>query len=388
MNVEYAEMMRELGIEPKAGALAPRPPTQQPMQPQVIRPPIIRPGISAAPPMQQRPQAQNPLAGITTLVAQHQQSMGATGSSSGPRPIRPPGNQFIPPPPPVQPPGNQFRPPPPLVQRPWAPALRPPGGHPAPLQPRMWAAAPAAQMAPTGPSSGSSVFSARRAHGLSSVSLPPRVHVVRGHPDVDESIMCPLHLTALAESVLYEMVRDTGARMCVDHASCEAGGQRVLIQGPQEVRERAKLHFRAWLSVQMGTDAPEGPPGGGFPPGMGFPPGFRPHAPPGMGLPPEGFPPTAFPPGAGCPPGMSTAPGFPPDAFPASGFPPGMAQAPGGFPPPNFRPSTVNAAASVSHGTVPPAFPSGGPAVVIDLEEEEVAPTGMPQDFGVTWDEL
>merc|ERR1712066_955387 len=82
------------------------------------------------------------------------------------------------------------------------------------------------------------------------------------------------------------------------HAHAEPGGSRIMIQGSPDTRERAKLHFRAWLSVQSGSFAPE----------MDLlPDGFPPE-----GFPPEGFPPEGFP------------PDFPPDGFPPSGFPPRM----------------------------------------------------------------
>jgi hypothetical protein len=126
----------------------------------------------------------------------------------------------------------------------------------------------------------------------------------------------------------------------LDAVHPEPGGQRVLIQGSQEAQERAKMHFRAWLSVQTGSQGPG-------------PPDFL----------PEGFPPDGF------PLGMS----FPPDGFPPSGVPPPINSPPHGFPP----------------GMAPPPFLNGHqPAQVGETLEDVFAPPGMPMGFGVSWDEL
>lgn len=155
---------------------------------------------------------------------------------------------------------------------------------------------------------------------------------------IDESIACPPHLVPELEgdsSILAEIGLETGARIDLTELISE-DERRFRIVGTSEVKEKAKLHVRAWIDVSCddGTSVPphfftRSPPTvfpDGFPPGMppaGFPPGIPP-----AGFPP-GMPPTGFPPGmhgihpAGFPPGMPPvgfAPGIPP------GMPPGIPQ--------------------------------------------------------------
>jgi hypothetical protein len=313
MDAEYIKMMNELGIEPKG-----------------FDPPPFG-GTSAA--AAEAPEVSPPQTEIASQLSVPQTPFGAR-----------------PPPPQLGAPAMAFakssiipRPQVQAPQRPWAQArpqqmplqthLRP-NVHPQMVNQSMWQ-----------PSGGA----------LPSNGLPPRPSLVRGAPDVDDSVLCPLELSALAATVVAEMSRETGARIIIDSSNAEPGGQRLLIQGQPHVRERAKLHFRAWLNVQTGMAAP----------------GMSPGTSPDMGFPPEGFPPSGF------PPGMPSVP----DGFPPSGFPPGMAPATG-MPPVGHPPGLPMQQTSF--------LPSTAPAV-IDLEDPAsavIAPPGMPEGFGVTWDEL
>lgn len=276
--------------------------------------------------------------------------------------------------------------------QPWVPASQ----AQVPLQQRLRPILPPAQghnMSPIMPS--------RQAAALAQSNRP----LTRSSLDVDASILCPHQLTSMAATVLWDMSRDTGSRMLIDRANPEPGGQRVLIQGPPDVRERAKLHFRAWLSVQTGDQAPD----------IGMPLDFPPGMPPGpyfqLGGLPLGMPP-GFPPPLGAPanfaPGMNV-----PDAFPPGmAAPPNPGPLPAGFPPVDFPPAGdawtdsdrcfdyANAVrASPISGLPPgdgmmPIGPVTGDPYVIDLESDDepavVAPLGVlvPEGFGVTWDEL
>merc|ERR1711972_996735 len=166
-----------------------------------------------------------------------------------------------------------------------------------------------------------------------------------------------------------------GARISI--GAGEPGGQRILIHGTPEARERAKMHFRAWISVQSGSQGPGPPPEMDFLP-EGFPPdGF----PPSMDFPPDGFPPVGFPPGfenggqAAFPLLSSSQHGaLSPSGIAGNGYPPEMAppqrQDPSSVPSPSFASQSPQA----SHVAAPP----------LDV----FAPPGMPQGFGVSWDEL
>mmetsp|Transcript_140837 Transcript_140837/g.351091 ORF Transcript_140837/g.351091 Transcript_140837/m.351091 type:complete len:755 (+) Transcript_140837:65-2329(+) len=202
--------------------------------------------------------------------------------------------------------------------------------------------------------------------------LPPSTFPSPG-PGVDDSIMCPPGLVAKLEDelwVLGQMSQDTGAQINLSTVSTPAG-RRFLISGAPEAKERARLHIRAWMDVNMHSlgHAPDfgSLPSAGFPPGMGPPPdGF----PPGMGPPPGGFP-LGMPPPAGFPPGMPPPSGFPPGmGSPPTGFPSDLGPPPpvAGFPPPDAAPS------------LPGGLPPAAHAQVIGFR-----PVGMSQD---AFDEL
>jgi len=148
-------------------------------------------------------------------------------------------------------------------------------------------------------------------------------------PDTDDSIICPSELVERLIRddgfVLKDMSEDTGAQVCIDQVAT-AAGRRFLITGSLEARERAVLHIRAWLDVNMRA-AGLTPPGfsgslGGFP-SMPFQTGLM------EAIPAAGFPPAGFPPGMG--------PECIGEKLP-EGFPPGMCPPPVGLFPPMFNP--------------------------------------------------
>mmetsp|Transcript_22448 Transcript_22448/g.34873 ORF Transcript_22448/g.34873 Transcript_22448/m.34873 type:complete len:647 (-) Transcript_22448:19-1959(-) len=308
MNAAYEKMMSELGVE---SSTAPTPVGAQPKAAAATGSP---PGATT--PM--RPDA----------TAQTDPYMPGTVTASGNTTAIRPLQQDLP----LQPKAT------PRPWRPWQPQ--------APLQPNMrpMVKMPATTVAPWG---------ATASTGSSYSSSAP---LTRGSPDVDNTLLCPTGLTALASTVLREMSQETGARISLSNA-LEPGGQRVLIHGTRESRERAKLHFRAWLSVQSGTTEEDVD----FSLGAGFPP---------QGFPPSGFPPSGFPP-MGFPPSMGKGPA---GIRPNNSFPPSMGS---GILPPNGFPPDSSSTSLGSQVFQPPI-----------TQPNVIAPPGMPAGFGVSWDEL
>jgi len=203
---------------------------------------------------------------------------------------------------------------------------------------------------------------------------------------VDETLSCPRELAQRLQSeswVLEDMGAETGAHIELG-MMMQSGKRRIRILGDVPSTERAKLHFRAWLDVNMRalgltSDAsfPSSPPPSRFPPN-GFPPdGFPPTGFPPAGFPPAGFPPgmgptpSGFPPGfpepSGFPPGFPEPSGFPPgflDGFPPGmpppvGFPPGMGLPPSGFPP-GMGPPPAGFPPGMGPRQTAPSFDAGG----------------------------
>lgn len=198
--------------------------------------------------------------------------------------------------------------------------------------------------------------------------------------NIDDSISCPLELVMRLRNesswVLQEMSEDTGAQVNLSGLSSPEG-KRFIIAGPPEARERAKLHVRAWLDVNMRSigllerahtgaetsSAPLPPPW--FAPTVSsngsncgslaqtpvVPSGF----PPGMDIPPTGFPPAGFPPGMGPPEGLL------PNVCPPTGLSLGMCETAvqtGGLQPGMFQPQVNDGL-----GAIPPSLPPGlGPS--------------------------
>lgn len=329
LDAAYRKMMSELGENIDGNAPPERRPETVPLmpkQPPDLAPAPLRPGLGLlrpSNPLPERPAA-GPL-GVLPAVPPEE------STALAPRPqglvVPPPSTTVTNSAPMTVPP------------RPWRPASW--QAH-APLQPRLRPNVPF-KMPPPSPATGS--FGSRPPWAAAPRIAAPgnnssQSFATSSRHDVDGSILCPHALVALVGTVLSQMSHETGARISLDAVHPEPGGQRVLIQGSQEAQERAKMHFRAWLSVQTGSQGPG-------------PPDFL----------PEGFPPDGF------PLGMS----FPPDGFPPSGVPPPINSPPNGFPP----------------GMAPPPFLNGHqPAQVGETLEDVFAPPGMPMGFGVSWDEL
>jgi len=174
------------------------------------------------------------------------------------------------------------------------------------------------------PSPGTSV-------GMDGREVPPAVTTNSQAPadlDTDDSIACPAELLQrLGDSGVLECIsRETRAQLRLLQNS---NGNSVAVTGEPKARDHAKLHFRAWLDVNMrylGL-APPVSSGDCLPPPL--PPALLPVAPGSDCAQAKKFP-------VGFPPGMDFPDGLPP------GLPPGLpvAGTPGTFPgfPPIFRP--------------------------------------------------
>lgn len=427
MDSEYRSFMSELGVEVKE----PPPETAAGMQPpRNLRPPS-RPGIGFStqqPPPRLVPPVR-PVPGSTTsapggaVASAGVVALCTTNPGTGVAP-RPGGMHAVRPPEPAQlrlPDGQVVRP---VLRAPSRPMMRP--------APRIYQPPTAAESWPLSnpPRLVAPVVRASQVGNLAAalrnrppMRPPPPMRapppIVRGAPDVDDSLLCPQEMISrlVSGGVLAEMSRDTGARMCVDVTSTEVGGKCVLVAGTAEAREKAKLHFRMWLDVNMGSTAPSSW-SGAVPPRDGFVPGGFPSD----GFPPDGFPPDGFPPDGflpdGFPPAGAMAGSFPPlgdfssEALPprggfmppGAGFPPGLGRPPPSGLPPGLQPSPaiVSPPPPASVSTPPPASVSTPPPLrsppqeVICIDDDDdppagekvCAPPGMPDGFGVTWDEL